>query len=187
MKTRSILTTLAFLGALVAAGPAFTADKSQKQAEIKKAVATSLDKFYKANPKIKGEVDAAPGYAVFTSYGLSFLLGGAGGSGLAHDKASGKDTYMSMAQASAGVQAGIAQNEVVMIFKSKKAYDDFVNKGWEFGTGAAASAGAGSKSAGGGTGEAFQRDATYYTMTKNGLEVGGNLAGSKYWKDKDLN
>jgi lipid-binding SYLF domain-containing protein len=30
-------------------------------------------------------------------------------------------------------------------------------------------------------------DAQYYTLTKNGLQAGVAVAGTKYWKDKDLN
>ena len=30
-------------------------------------------------------------------------------------------------------------------------------------------------------------DALYYTLTKNGLQVGMGVAGTKIWKDKELN
>jgi hypothetical protein len=48
------------------------------------------------------------------------------------------------------------------------------------------SGGAGGKTAGGGGGEEFVNDALYYTLTKRGLEVGGAVAGTKFWKNKDL-
>ena len=66
----------------LAAGSALAQDeKANKQAEVRKVTSTSLEKFYKADPKLKGEVAKAPGYAVFTTYGLSFIIGGAGGRG----------------------------------------------------------------------------------------------------------
>jgi lipid-binding SYLF domain-containing protein len=187
MKLRNVFALFATLVAFFCASGALAADKASKQAEIRKATAAALEKFYKAKPELKGEVAAAPGYAVFTSFGLSFVLGGSGGSGLAHDKASGKDTFMSMAQASAGVQAGIAQNDVLLVFKTPKALKDFIAKGWEVGGGGAVSAGAGGKTAGGGSGEEFVNNANYYTLTKNGLEMGAAVAGTKFWKDKSLN
>ena len=186
MKLRSIFATTLAIAALCASG-AFAADKAQKQAEIHKATQASMEKFYKAQPRIKGEVQAAPGYAVFTTYGVSFLVGGAGGTGLAHDKASSKDYYMNMAQASAGLMAGIGQRDTLVVFKSQKAFDQFVNKGWEFGGGGAIAAGAAGHTAGGGSGEQTIGDALTYTLTRNGLDVGGALQGTKFWKDDDLN
>jgi lipid-binding SYLF domain-containing protein len=170
-----------------AAGGAFAQDAAKKQAEIRKVTSASMEKFYTAKPELKGEVGKAPGYAVFTTYGLSFIVGGAGGKGLAHDNASKADTYMHMAQASAGVQAGVAQSEVLIVFTTKQALDDFITKGWDAGGGGALQAGAGGKSAGPAAGASSVSGAQIYTLTKNGVQVGVALAGTKFWKDKDLN
>ena len=179
-------------GALILAltfGNAFAADsdKASKQREIQKATHTALEKFYKAKPDLKGKVAKAPGYAVFTTYGLSFIIGGAGGKGIAHNNRTGKDVYMEMAQASAGFQIGAAESETLIIFKTSEALSKFINKGWEYGGGGAAQAGAGGKSVGGAEGENVIADALYFTLTKNGLQAGIALAGTKYWKDDDLN
>ena len=180
-----------FLQALVvlalAAGTTMAQDKARKQAEIRNAAKTALERFYKADPKLKDAVAKAPGYAVFTTYGLSFLIGGAGGSGLVHDNKSKKDTFMNMAQASAGVQLGASETQVLIVFRNQKAMQTFIDKGWEFGAGGGASAGTGSKSVGSGGGENVIADASFYTLTKTGLEAGGAVAGTKFWKDKELN
>ena len=187
MKLHGLLTA-AVVTLSLAAGNAFAqSDKAKKQAEVRKAAETALEKFYKADPKIRGEVEQAPGYAVFTTYGLSFIIGGAGGKGLVHDMKTKKDTYMDMAQASAGLQIGAAESETLIIFKSEKALTEFVTKGWEFGGGGAVQAGAAGKSVGGAGGENVIADGLYYTLTKNGLQAGGAVAGTKFWKDKDLN
>jgi lipid-binding SYLF domain-containing protein len=175
------------------AGTAFGADtdKAKKQAEVSKATQVTMERFYKANPKLKGDVAKAPGYAVFTTYGFSFILGGAGGHGVARDPKTSKNTYMSMAQASVGVQIGAAQTDTLIIFKSAAALTKFVDKGWEFGGGGGVEAGAGGKTATvpgtSSSGENIIADAFYYTLTKNGLQAGGAVAGTKFWKDKDLN
>jgi hypothetical protein len=39
----------------------------------------------------------------------------------------------------------------------------------------------------GGGGENLIADALYYTFTKNGLQAGGAVAGTKFWKSGDLN
>jgi lipid-binding SYLF domain-containing protein len=162
-------------------------NKGAKQAEIRQAANTSLERFYKAEPKLKADVAAAPGYAVFTTYGLSFLIGGAGGSGLVHDNKTKANYYMNMAQASAGLQLGASETQHLIVFKTAKAMNDFVNKGWEVGAGGGASAGTGKSSIGGGAGANAISDAQFYTITKAGLEAGGAVAGTKFWKDKDLN
>jgi lipid-binding SYLF domain-containing protein len=178
-------------GALIltfAAGTAFAqADKAKKQAEVRKVAQASLERFYKAEPKLKGEVAKAPGHAVFTSYGFSFLLGGSGGKGIVHDAKTKKDTFMDMAQVSAGLQVGGGEFETLIIFKTPQALANFVDKGWEFAGGGGAGAGAAGKTAGGVTGEQVISDALYYTLTKNGLQAGGAVAGTKFWKDKELN
>jgi len=187
MKLHHLLTTTVVALSLATGSALAQDDKAKKQAEVRKATQTSLEKFYKADAKLKDAVAKAPGYAVFTSYGLSFVIGGAGGSGLAHDAKTGKDTFMNMALASAGVQAGISQNDVLLVFKTEKALHDFIAKGWDVGAGGSASGGVKSKTAGGGTGENFVNNALIYTLTKNGLEVGAAVAGTKFWKEKSLN
>jgi len=187
MKLIQILTTSLLTLSLLAGGALAETDKAGKQAEIRKATQTTLEKFYKAKPALKGDVEKAPGYGVFTTYGLSFLVGGAGGKGLVHNAKTKTDTFMDMAQASAGVQIGIAQSETLIVFKSQKAMEEFIDKGWEFGGGGIAQAGAAGKSVGPAGGENLIADASYFTLTKNGLQAGGAVAGTKFWKDKELN
>ena len=91
------------------ADSAYAQDKAAQQAEVKTKAMHALQDFYKADPKIKDAVNRAPGYAVFTTYGFSFVLGGAGGKGVVHDKATKKNTFMELAQASAGLQLGASE------------------------------------------------------------------------------
>ena len=188
MKLRSLFAVFA-LAAFAATSAVAASDKEAKQVEVKKATAAALEKFYKERPALQKEVTGAPGYAVCTTYGVSFIVGGAGGTGLVHDNAATKDYYMNMGKASAGLQVGLAQQDTLIVFKSQKALQQFVDKGWEFGGGAAVGAGAAGKSieVPGGGGENLIADALYYTLTKNGLQAGGAVAGTKFWKDNGLN
>jgi len=187
MKVLHLLTTGVLMLSLASGNALAQAEKVKKQAEVQKVTQTTLEKFYKADPKLKADVAKAPGYAVFTTYGLSFLIGGAGGSGLAHDNKTKKTTFMDMAQVSAGLQIGGGEYETLIVFKTAKAMEDFINKGWEFAGGGGATAGAAGKTAGGLSGEQVINDALYYTLTKNGLQAGGAVAGTKFWKDRELN
>jgi len=95
------------------------------------------------------------------------------------------NTFMEMALASAGLQIGASDTRYLFIFKDKASMQQFIDSGWDASAGAAASAGTGSKSAGGSTG-AFT-GGKMYQLTKTGLQVGVAAAGTKVWKDKDLN
>lgn len=163
---------------------ALAADKA-KQDEVLKNANAALEAFKKADPKIKSQIEKAPGYAVFTTYGLSFLVGGAGGKGVVHDAATKKNTFMDMALASAGLQIGASETRYLFIFKDKASMQQFIDKGWDASAAIAGGAGAAGKSDGGSLG-AFT-GGQFYQLTKNGIQVGAAAAGTKVWKDKDLN
>ena len=177
------LVTLSF-----AATSAFAdTDKVKKQAEIRSKVGASLNAFYKADPKLKAEVAQAAGYGMLGTYGLSFLIGGAGGSGLVHDNKTKKDTFMGMAQASAGLQVGASETSYLFVFKDAAAMQNFIDSGWEAGASASAGAGTGEKTIEAGAGAGVFTGGKVYALTKAGLQAGGAVAGTKVWKDKDLN
>jgi lipid-binding SYLF domain-containing protein len=187
MNVSRILASAVLLAAFVTTGSVAADDKAKKQAEIRKVAQASLQRFYKSDPSLKRKVEQAPGYGVFTTYGLSFIVGGAGGKGLVHERATKQDSFMSMAQASAGVQIGASESETLIIFNSSKGLRDFVDKGWELAGGGGATAGAQGKTSGSASSENVVTGAQYYTLTKNGLQAGGALAGTKFWKDEELN
>lgn len=184
MKIRKLLTIAAVGLSFVATG-ALAQDKAKKQAEVREKAQHSLNDFYKANPALKAAVQKAPGYAVFSTYGFSFLLGGAGGKGIVHDNKTKKNTYMELGAASAGFQIGAEEERYLFVFKDAKAMQHFIDTGWVATTEGGAGAGAG-KTAGGGTAGLFT-GGEVYSLTKKGFQASGNVGGLKVWKDKDLN
>ena len=186
MQRRQFLIATSALAATVTAAHA-QGDKGAKQMEIKTKSMQALQDFYKADPKLKDMIAKAPGYAVFTTYGLSFGLGGAGGKGVAHDSSAKKDTYMNIAQASAGVQIGASDTRYLFVFESPKALADFIDKGWDASAAASAGAGAGGSDANLGAGAGNVQGGKFYALTKSGLQAGAAVSGLKAWKDSDLN
>jgi lipid-binding SYLF domain-containing protein len=185
MKFHQFFAAAAVILSLLSGNSFAQGDKAAKQAEVLKATQASLEKFYKEDPALKAAVGKAPGYAVFSTAGISFLVGGAGGKGVAHDNKTKKNVFMSMAQASAGVQIGLSGSETLIIFNTAQGLADFIAKGWVGGIGGSVQAGAGGSSAGAAAGQ--QTGALSYTLTKNGIKVGIAAEGSKFWKDDDLN
>ena len=106
--------------ALAQAQDAKPADLHTKRAELRKMCDEALATLYKAKPDAKATVEKAAGYGCFTSFGMSFFVGGAGGKGLVHSNATKTDTYMNMGQASGGFDFGIKQYREVLVFKDAK-------------------------------------------------------------------
>jgi lipid-binding SYLF domain-containing protein len=188
MRLQRLLTVgLVTVSFTAASAFADMADKAKKQAEVREKAKTTLQSFYKADPKLKAEVAKAAGYGVFGTYGLSFIVGGAGGTGVVHNNKTKKDTFMDIAQASAGVQVGASETNYLFVFKDAAAMQRFIDSGWEAGASASAGAGAGDKTVEAGAGAGAFTGGKVYTLTSTGLQAGGAVAGTKVWKDKDLN
>lgn len=160
----------------------------QKRAAIQRMHNETLAQLYQQRPTAESVVKNAAGYAVFSNVNAQYLIvGGGGGYGLAVNQASGRKTYMKMAQAGFGIGLGVQDIRVVFVFHSARAVNDFVERGWEFGAQADAAAKARDKGAAA-TGEvSIDAETTMYTMTESGLMAKVNLAGTKYWKDDRLN
>lgn len=184
---------IALAASCLAVGPAAWAqDKkptaAEQRASIDRMREETLAQLYKVQPDAKSRIAKAPGYAVFSTYGLTvFFVGGAGGKGVAVDNAGSRKTYMNMGQVSAGLGLGGKELRTIFIFKSRRALDDFVNKGWQFGGGGMGAAQAGAKGGSEGGTEVWAKDLEVIQLTKNGLIAEVTVAGTKYWKDADLN
>jgi lipid-binding SYLF domain-containing protein len=163
-------------------------DRETKRAEIRKMAADTLAQLYKAEPGTRGKIANAAGYGVFSNFGLTILfLGGAGGKGLVHDNAARKDTFMNMGQAQIGIGLGGQKYKAVFIFKDRKTLQNFVEKGWEAGAQAGAAAKAGKSGAADTVGTSVHEGIEIYQLTEAGALLAGTIAGTKYWKDADLN
>jgi len=161
---------------------------AERRAEINKRRSETLAKLYQVHPAAKGKIGAAYGYAVFTNLGVNLvIMSVAGGSGVAHDNKTGRDTYMKMLSGGVGLGLGVKDFRGIFVFKTQKAFRDFVEDGWEAGGHADAIAKSG-KDGGAIEGAISVAPGTeLYQLTENGLALEATIQGTKYFKDDDLN
>ncbi len=115
---------------------------------MRKAGQDALAAVYKAAPSARKAVESAAGYAAFSNFGMKILVAGGGsGKGIAVNNKTKATTYMKMAEVQAGLGFGVKKFQLVWVFETDKALNDFVNSGWEFGAQATAAAKTGDQGA----------------------------------------
>jgi len=193
MKKIILLTLMVAAMASPATAGLFSA-KGDTPDEKRAVVRTNRDeilaKLYAANPEAKEKIQNAAGYGTFNNKSMNlFLLSSGRGYGVVVDKA-GKETFMSMGSLGGGVGLGVKDLSVVFIFKTADVMNKFIESGWQFGGEADATAKAGDKGAAASKEAGVDTGANVfeiYQMTDTGFALQATVAGTKYWKDKDLN
>jgi lipid-binding SYLF domain-containing protein len=190
------------------------ASVAEKRDYVKDMRDEALADLYKRDPTLRGKVQSAAGYAVFSNIAGGILFVSTGqGYGIAHDSRTGRDTYMKMGELGAGMGLGMRHFRGIYVFNSAANFRTFVDSGWEFGgdanvaamageqgvAGGAEGRAAGGGVAAGGAGSvgAGQQGAAgagsggsgieVYELTESGLIARAGVAGTKYWKDDELN
>jgi lipid-binding SYLF domain-containing protein len=162
----------------------------EKRGTVRKERDAILAKLYEAHPGTKDKIQKAAGYGTFNNKNLNlFLLSSGHGYGMIVDKG-GKETFMAMGSLGGGVGLGAKDLSVVFIFKNTEVMKKFIESGWQFGGEADATAKAGDKGAAAAKEAAADTGANVfeiYQMTDTGVALQATVAGTKYWKDKDLN
>lgn len=197
MNTRTVLSWVATVAAVAIALSSSAAlfgpkggNADEKRAVVRKDRDEILAKLYAVHPEAKAKLASAAGYGTFNNKNMNlFLLSTGHGYGMIVDKA-GKETFMAMGSLGGGVGMGAKDLSVVFIFKTADVMNRFIDSGWQFGGEADATAKAGdkgaaaAKEAGADTGgNLFE----IYQITDTGVALQATVAGTKYWKDKNLN
>jgi lipid-binding SYLF domain-containing protein len=193
MKKILLMTSiLAVLAIPAAAGP-FSAKgetPDEKRAEVRKDRDEILAKLYESKPEAKQKIKDAAGYGTFNNKSMNLLILATGhGFGMIVDK-SGKETFMAMGSIGGGLGLGVKDLSVVFIFKNDDVIKKFIESGWQFGGQADATAKSGDEGEELAKAAAVDTEANLfevYEMTDAGVSLQATVAGTKYWKDEDLN
>jgi lipid-binding SYLF domain-containing protein len=151
----------------------------------------TLAKLYELHPETRAKLRRAAGYGVFSNVETKIMFAGGGsGYGVVVDNANGRETFMRMAKLHGGIGMGIQDFRAVFIFNDRDTMRQFVEEGWQFGGGADASLKAGEKGAalsGEVAADTDVRPMEIYQITESGVALSATAAGTKYWKDDELN
>jgi lipid-binding SYLF domain-containing protein len=160
----------------------------EKRSYVHDMRADVLTELYREKPEAKEKIAKAVGYGAFSNINIHlFLLSSGNGYGVVRENASGKDTFMKMRMLGVGLGAGAKDFRAVIIFNTEEALRTFVDKGWEFEGQADAAAKSGDTGAQVGVAADVTGAIEIYNFTESGIALQATVAGTKYWKDSELN
>lgn len=181
-----IVAVAAFMIALPASG--WAASKEEKRDDVRKTSQEILQNLYKLQPRARTVIEKSAGYAVFSNFGMKiFVAGGGQGQGLAVDRKTGKETFMKMVEVQAGLGFGVKKFQLVWVFETKSAFDNFVNSGWEIGAQTTAAAQLNKQGAFATGAMSVSPGVWIYQIAGDGLALELTAKGTKYYKDAELN
>jgi lipid-binding SYLF domain-containing protein len=143
----------------------------------------TLDRLMILRPKAKELFETSYGYAVFDSFKFGIGLSGAGGTGVAVDRKTGKRIYMKMGSAGIGLTLGGQKYRVIFLMQDSQTFDRFVANGWYADASARAAAG----SEGGASGTAFVNGLAIFQLNQAGLMASLDISSTWYSRDDELN
>ncbi len=146
MNRRMMVLAMAFALAVPASRSEPTRRRSRRKCARRRR--TRSPRSTRRQPSARKAVESAAGYAAFSNFGMKILVAGGGsGKGIAVNNKTKAMTYMKMAEIQAGLGFGAKKFQVVWVFETDAALNNFINSGWEFGAQATAAAKSGDKGA----------------------------------------
>jgi lipid-binding SYLF domain-containing protein len=148
----------------------------------------TLERLFKEKPEVKAEIAKAVGYGVFDASQINIILFvGASGQGVLVDNQGGKETFMHMKRVGTGPGLGYKSYHQVIVFKSRKLFDQFRTVGADVGAGGDATAALGGRGVSLDGSVSFNPELSVYQFTDSGLLLQANWGGVAYLPDGDLN
>lgn len=171
--------------------PLFAMDENeilQERLHIREMAQGALSTLYEIAPGARTAIEHAAGYGVFSTFGMKiFFAGGTTGKGFVCNNRTKRYTYMKMLQVQGGLGFGVSKDRIIWVFETRKALNDFVNLGWDFGGKARATAMV-QNQGGMFSGAISVAPGVYlYQLTDSGLAAELTVTGTKYLKNNDLN
>ena len=157
--------------------------KEEKREKIDARALENLEALLAKSPKAAELFELSYGWAAFHNLKLAAGVTAGGGKGVAVSRATDDRVYMEMGTVGVGASLGGQKFDVIFLFETEEHLLKFVNDGWE----ATASANAAAWESGVNKATNFIDGLAIYQMTDGGLMVNADIAGTKYWRDGNLN
>jgi len=158
-------------------------ERESKRVKISAMGDQALEDLFNTSIKAETLYEKAYGWAAFQNVKAAIIVSGGGGKGVAVNKETGERTYMKMGTLGIGLGLGGQSYNVIFFFQDEGSFYNFVENGWQADAGATAAAGTGGANAQ----TTFTNGIAVYQLTKGGLMANADIAGTKYWKNKELN
>jgi len=172
---------------VIAAQTAVSQDVDRKVARDRQKAdsnaAETIDEFLQTVDGAQALFDAAAGYATFQVTKAGFGVSGAGGTGVAVNKATGEHVYMRMGSGGVGLTFGASRYDIVILFETERRLANFIDGGWD--SAATAQAAAGTESTE--RSSSFFDGVAYFQISNRGLMASADVTGTRFWRAEELN
>lgn len=160
----------------------------KERAEIDALSQKILTRLYEKYPSAERVIKKCYGYSTLGATGSQFgFTGDSHGRGIAFNNVTGEKFYMKMQEFKLGFGVGIKEFDLVFVFGSQEAWNNFTSGKFKFGTEAEAAATdtVNGESLAGAT--IVGENMWVYQTTTKGVSLAANLKGMSIYKNKKLN
>lgn len=185
LRLLTLLLSCVCLGTACASPKGATLDQKRTYAVGMRDAA--LADFLFESPELRPKVENSAGYAVFDNVAVHpVLFGFAGGYGVAHDNETGLDTHMRMSRYGFGLGLTAEGENMLMIFRDRLTYEDFVRGRWCTGTATEASFQFGTVGAGVARDAPASDNIETYVRTHTGVALDAVVSGARFTPVREL-
>ena len=172
----TVLSSLAVSTLIVGCAPPKGYTISEKQANVLKMQEGALDGLYQRYPGAKEQIATSYGYAVMSRDDIMIYFAGFGGGyGVTNETSTGRQTFVKDAHFSLGLGSGLSDTRGVLIFATKKAFNEFTQGSWDFGAQAEVSVASRDKGFEQSAEGTCLNDVKYYQFTDTGYVLAAHL------------
>jgi len=161
------------------------ATPAETRAKLDAMAEATLQRLFTDQSDSRALFDRSVGYAVFDTRQVSYVVAAGYGRGVAVERSTGKHTYMKAGSAGAGVSFGLGgfDTQLVILFGTHAAFDEFITQGLDATAEAGTMAGDEQEQ----LALRFRQGRAVFVLTQKGWKVSARLTGTKYWPDAALN